>query len=233
MTRTFDSGLPQAARTLIRNGIKTKLAPMLRNSGAFASVIGDYPIVMKTGDDHELNMAIDIVGTQCPAYLVGLGDMSGKRTGAAGEYVGDLDVEVYCITNHMRHIVTGRLAADVPALVGTPPADQLDPGVEVMAELARMFLADQYPYATALDTQQNPYGTRVKELRFSAERELLTTREHTIWGVQFTLQVSLPANMLRGATVYLTELLAKHRIGAGATPDPTTPPLIQTLTELP
>lgn len=232
MTRTFDTGLPQAARSLIRAGIRAKLAPMLKSAGQFAAVIGDFPYLME-GTDYDLDLAIDIVGTQCPAYLVALGDLGGKRSGAAGSYLGDLDVEVLCITNHMRHIVQGRLGADAPALVGSAPSDLLDPGVEVMVELARMFLSDQYPVTTLVDTQGKGYGSKVKELRLVGERHLLTHREHTIWGVRFSLVIELPADQLRGATQMLTELDAKHRIGAYTTPDPATPPLIETLTVLP
>lgn len=217
---------------MIRAGVKAKLAPMLRSSGQFAAVIADYPYVME-GTDYDLDLAINIVGTQCPAYLVACGDMGGKRAGAAGSYLGDLDVEVYAITNHMRHIVAGRLAADAPALVGSSASDLLDPGVEVMVELARMFLSDQYPVTTLVDTQGFAYGSKVKELRLGGERHLLTHREHTIWGVRFQLVVELPADQLRGATALLLELAASSRIGAGDAPDPVTPPLIETLTILP
>ena len=239
MTRTYDSGLTKPLPTLLREGIITKLAPTLRSNGAYAVAIVPFPYVMTGGElraEHDLDVLIRLVGNRCPAYAVGVGDIRGKRAGSAGSYIGEVEVEVYCITNHMRHIVEGRLAADPPASAGTVPADKLDPGVEVMREFCRMFLSDCVPVVGGTAQAGNPYsvyGTKIKELNYEGERELITTPEHTVWGVRFSCTIELETNMLRGAVQLLTEIMSKHRIGAYDPPNPATPPLIQSLTDVP
>lgn len=229
MTRIYDSGLPKPLPTLIREGAIAKLSPLLRANGGFAVAIVPFPYVINGTElrtDHDLDLLIDLVGAaRCPAYAVACGDISGRRAGAAGNYLGDMELEVYCLTSHMRHVVEGRLAADAPAQL----TDRLDPGVEVMREMARIYLTDQYPVVGG-GSGFSAYGTKAKELRYEGERELVTMKEHTVWSVRFSITVELQADMLRGATALLTEIMTKMRIGAGEQPDPATPPLVEQLT---
>lgn len=208
--RTFDSGLSAPIRTLVRNDVIAKLGPMLRSAGAFAQAIVPYPFAMKYlgQDDYEIDLLLDIVGNMNPVYAVGVGDMPGKRAGAAGNNMGTLDVDVYCFTNHMRHLTLGRLEADPVALA----VDTADPGIEVMLELARMYLTDTMPGPLL--------GTKAKELRFVGEHHMVTLREATLWCSRYSVEVELTSKTSRTVYEYITELKTTHKIGAGSTPAP-------------
>lgn len=222
-------------REMILDGIRAKLQPLTRQAvpAGFAVAVVDYPFVMKGGgqDDYELNLLYDILGTRAPAYAIAVGDTRGRRAGAAGLYTGEMQVEVYCVSTNMRHLVEGRLKQSPEAKLD----DTADPGIFAMTELCRMYLTDQFPVTTKADKAGHPYGTQVKELRWEGERELLTVREGSLWGVQFSLTVEQQANMLRGATVYLKEIMARHYFSDGTSPMPAPPdaPLISALTEGP
>jgi hypothetical protein len=223
MTRTYDTGLTLPLPTVIAQGIRSKITPLLRSAGGFVAAIVDFPHVMGGGSDDEINLLLDICGGRAPVLAIGLGDIKTTRKGSAGNNFGTMDVEIYAVSAHMRNVTDGRLHPDPTSLID----DTADPGIFATNELVAMYLADQFPVAT--ETQWGKlFGSTVKELRLDGIRHLITGQEMSIWGVQFSLGFELQQNMLRGATAYLTDIMTYHRFGAGSTPDPTTPPLITT-----
>lgn len=231
MTITYDTGFLAPMRELIHDGIRAHLAPLTKTGPSpgpgFAHAIVDFPFVMKGGgqDDHELNLLFALLDNRSPSYAIATGDIRGKRAGAAGFYLGDMQVEIYCYSGHQRGIMAGRMREDAVAKL----TKTADPGVWAMMELARCFLQDQYPYTTKTQDGK-PIGSTVKELRYDGERELVTTREGSLWGVQFSLQVELRSNMLRYATQLLTEIMTRHHVGAGDQAAAPTDPVIITQT---
>jgi hypothetical protein len=225
MTRTFDTGLAEPLRTLIRNAIVERLAVLTRAQGAFAQGIVPMPFALKSQlrgmDETELGFFLDALNGRTPAYGVALGDTKVVKR-SAGSRVGELEVEIYSFCSHQRNLVLGRLEADGPAML----FDIKDPGIDVMLELMRERLDEQQ-----LDVET--IGGKAKEMRFEGEYELLTNRNQSIWGSMFSIQVELPANPNRDIVEYLTTLDTKHRIGAGSPPNPATNPLIETLTTVP
>lgn len=221
MTRTYDNNLSGPYPFLIANGVMQMLAPLSKQATPqlFAQKIFRFPYILKpyVNDEAELGhfeMLLD--GANC-AYAVAIGDSKSIRVGAAGMNQGKYELEVYCYSDNMRGMVPGRLGPDARALVDVGA----DPGVDVMQELARMYLSDQ-----------NVPGLGQSDiLHYEGSHHVATSYECTLWALRFSIAVNLRVNLLRDATVYLTELFTKHHIGAGNTPDTATPDLIQTLTE--
>lgn len=219
MARTYDSGLADPIRTTIAADVLLLLDKTSRQKGGFAQKIFRAPYVLRSyvNSDEELNMIEDLLEGANVAYAVAIGDAKVLRTGAAGNNRLEFDVEVYSISSHMRNVVTGRLAADLRARND----DTVDPGIDVMMELARMYLTD-----VGLPT----IGKRGDVLRFKGEHHIATGQESSIWASEFSISVSGNTDMLRGADKYLEEIMTFHRVGAGTADDG--PVVITTLTDL-
>jgi hypothetical protein len=223
MARTFDSGLSLPIRTHVRNGIISKLAPLLKSAGNFASGIEGLPFILHGSDIDEtiVKMVLDLFNGRSPMYGVALGDCKVRAAGAPGFKRGILEVEVSGFCNHQLHLMLGRMAPDVKANA----FNTADPGIEVMMELAQQLLTDQ--------TLGAPLNGKAKELVLQEEVELISMREMTMWALQYTIDVEIRANDKRDITERIESIYTVHRIGAGEAPDPETDPLIEHQTNIP
>lgn len=227
MTRTYDTGLAGPVRTLIREAIIGLLEPLLREQGGFALGVDSMPCLIPkhVDDSYEVELLEDILNARSPAYLVAVGDMKAKAAGSGGD-TGTYEIEVYAVTKHMRHLVLGRLSSDAAAIGN----DALDPGIEVMIELARMYLNGQRLGPPPKAGDPPSLAKIASQLALEGERHIVTHRELTIWAIGFSVDVSLESEFHRGATEFITSVLISHHVGIDPVPvaDVDSTPVVQT-----
>lgn len=214
----FDSGLPLAERTLLRQGAIKKLDDIVsKRVGGFAAAVIGFPYVMHdyADDSKEVGLLFDLLNGASPAYAVAIGDMKSTRTGGQGGNKGEFEMHVYCISTNMRG-TDGRLEPDArSALVAG-----IDPGIDAMLVLARMILTD---------VRLPSLGNKMDVFRFDGEHHLDTAREETIWAARFSVVVSLNTDIARGITNTINALNAAYYPGTYLEP-PAIDPVLETLT---
>lgn len=172
MAHSFDTGLSAPQRTLIRDGVITLLSPLKRSAGGYLADVAEFGWVVRTYTDvHGIERLMKTIN-RAPAIAVGLGSLFGApspRAMGAGSNsaMGELEILLYCATQHARDQVVGRHKADVVALAD----DIADPGLDIIMEHARELMLGMYP-ATA---------TSVKQIKFQSEEELVSDEPITIW----------------------------------------------------
>ncbi|MGE0547613.1 MAG: hypothetical protein AB7R00_11175 [Kofleriaceae bacterium] len=188
MTRTYDTGLTIASRTLVRNAIATLLAPLLKSNGGFLRSIVKLPAPLETyeGEGDVQQIYQSLLG-QSPAIAVALGDRPFSPAGVGGfRYTTDLEVHVYFIGNSNRSLLA-RVEGDVVSSTD----DTADPGVDVAMQCAAQLLIGQ-----KIETLAD--NASVKHLVPQREQALVTNNQHTIWKQLYTVGVTETINQDRG-----------------------------------
>src|SRR5690349_15658871 len=111
----FDSGLYRPQRSAIRQAIIDRLGsvptgnghPLLKSAGGYVAKIAPLPRPLKNDSDEELAFVwIALQGTT-PSLCVALGGMRISPIDGNEDYLGDLDVAVYCVSKNLRSFVDG------------------------------------------------------------------------------------------------------------------------------
>lgn len=221
---TYDTGLALAQRTLIRNAVIAKLAPLLRANGRYVLAIKPIPRRYRgEGDIEGRQQLVNALLGQTPAIGVALGRKTYEATdGDAFISLGELELSIVVISQHGRDpaLVEGRLATDP---VGDA-AITADPGIEAMLEHVEELLLGQ---------SIGVAGT--SELRPVDEEEVETAENGSIWQQTYSIRVERQINPSRGNTL-ITSIEAKTTPEGIADSDPNSAadlnPLIDTITTL-
>lgn len=191
MSHTFDTGLPNALRTILGNAIKTKLTPLLTTSGGFVEAVEVIAFgIQSAHDGHKLDLLWDSFKGRTPAIAIFPGAMKPKSTGGVGKSRGPITVDLYYVTTHRRDTTEGRATMDAIATAD----DTADPGIFATLELAWARLSDVELGAGAL------FG----QLKLEDEDEIDTNLEYTVWKQTWSIDASRDANMYRGLTQKFT-----------------------------
>lgn len=220
----YDTGLALAQRTLIRNAVIAKLAPLLKANGRYLHAIKPMPRRYRgEGDDAGRQQLVNTLLGQAPAIAVALGRKTYEATdGDAFLSLAELEVSIAVISQHGRDpaLVEGRLATDV---VGDAALTS-DPGIEAALEHIEELLLGQ---------DLGVAGTT--ELRPVDEEEVETAENGTIWQQTYTLRVERQINPSRGNTL-ITSIEARTTPEGIADSDPNSAadlnPLVTTVAAL-
>lgn len=184
---TYDTGLTAPQRTLIRNALVARFAPLLKVNGGFLRVVGSVPRTVRGRSDEDLGWICDAINSATPAIIIGLGRADYESIGTTGlEWAAKLEVALYVASSNARGVVTGRLDSDVQAQ-SDPTAD---PGIEVMLEIAhrQLVLGQDLGIATT------------HEFRLVSEEEVETFQAYTIWEQRYTVEIEVEINPNRAVT---------------------------------
>lgn len=207
MAHAFDTGLPRAQRTLIRDGVVELLGGLLRaNGGYLAAVIPWGSIVRGYTDADGIDELKAALNGRAPAIAVALGDRVTSPGGMGSNgWKSDLELVLYHYGNHPRSLTAGRTSIDARALA----SDVRDPGLEVMLEHAEELVVGQRVGAAATT---NPVGEvsravpSIKQVVPTREEELATEAGLTLWAQRYAVQIDRRVNRYRGVAQLLEEL---------------------------
>lgn len=200
MTRTFDSGLVQANRTIVRNRVAELLAPLLKSNGGFLKAVSRIDAPLEAYDEDGMSQMFATLLGRAPAILVACGDRELKPAGISSGFknMSFLDVHVYFVNNNARSLLA-RAEADVVSAGdanAVPPIagdDTADPGIDVAMQCAEELLIGQ-----KLDTETE--GAVIKHLELKRERVLRVSNRLALWTQNYLVGVTRSINQRRGIT---------------------------------
>lgn len=200
MTWAFDSGLPKPIRTLVRNAVLAKLAPLAKPTGFLEALVPLGYDIAGPHDDHNIDMLVEELHGRSPAIAVALCDCHDSPAGAPGFSKGALVVELYFVSSHLRDMTDGRVAGDPVAAA----SDAADPGLEVIMQLAwqLLFNAPMVLDDTKVDSKQ-----RAQPLIRVSETPIGSMKDFTLWKQKYTTQITLDVNLYRDV---IQQLLSAH-----------------------
>ncbi len=206
----YDTRLPKPQRTIIREGVVARLAPLLKSNGGYLHAIAELPKVARSfgEDSDDRAMLFDALNGRCPAVAVALGGRTSESSGTlATEGRARIVVEVYVASQHARGLVAGRLAADIVA-TGDATADPVlvpnltaDPGVELVLEHVEQLLLGH-----SLEDDAGDALSTIAELRARDEDEVATFADFTVWVQRYEVAVERVINPARALTQLLTSI---------------------------
>ncbi len=210
---TFDTQLTKAQRSLVREAVIAKLAPLRIANGKYIAAIGALPRPLR-GEDDDAGWAMITMATggASPAILVALGNAKYEPFDTeALEVVSVLEIAIYIVTANKRGLVDGRLASDVVATASA----LADPGVETALEHIQELLLGQ-------DLGINT----VYELHLETESEVSTGVDDSAWEQRYSVRMQRAINPDRLITELMTEIESGNEL------DDVTPALITTITPI-
>ena len=198
MTWSYDSKLPSPVRTLIRNAVIAKLAPLTVAGGGWLEAV--IPIGFSIKGPHD-EVAIDNLWNELngrtPAIAVATTKLTTEDGGAPDQSIATLLVELYFLSSHRRGLTEGRTEGDVAATA----SNRNDPGLDAALELAWMYLLGV----------NLGLGTGVKDPRFVEEDEIISEDDKTIWQQTWRVKLSRNVNQLRASVQKLTGITTTLR----------------------
>lgn len=217
--RTFDTGLASPQRTLIRNALVTRFAPLLKQNGGYLMKLALLPRPLRDRSEDELSLIGAAISGVTPAILFAIGRKVLTSHSTDGrEWEGAFEVTIYAASSNQRAYVDGRLSGDVTA-IGDLTAD---PGIDVMLEhIEECVLGQRLDIATTL------------ELRESTEDELWTGSDMSIWEQHYTIRATRDINPNRAVTAIASSVDVVNMAVAlgGDLADPLNP-VVETITDL-
>ncbi len=193
MSWVYDSGLAAPIRTLVRNAVIAKLAPLTIAGGGWLEAVIPIGFSIKgPGDELGIELLEQELNGRVTAIAVSTSKCSLEITGDATRARGRLAVDLYVISSHRRGVTEGRVSQDVVSLAN----NARDPGLDAALELAWMFLQD-------VDLG---LGGQVQGLRMSEEEELIASEDVTIWQQSWQVWIQRDVNQLRASTQKLIRL---------------------------
>lgn len=193
MTWTFDSTLTGPIRTLIRNAVIARLAPLQAPIGYLEATI---PLGFQVRDHQEdtLDLLYAELGGRTPAIAVAILDQDGESAGAIYRGRGTYDVELYVVSSHRRGLTEGRTMADAAAAA----SNTRDPGIDTTLELVWMLL----------EQQDLGLGTQVQVPRFKREHLIIASDELTVWRQHYAVIATRDVNPNRDLTQMVVEFVS-------------------------
>lgn len=222
MAHVYDTDLTKPQRTAIRDALVAKLAPLKKTSvpalylQAIVTIARPY---RGAGDETGLTLLANALLGRAPAIAIALGRTTFESSGSLpSENRGELELALYCCSEHARDVEEGRLYGDAIA-AGSNTAD---PGIWTMLEHARELVAGaQLGIAS------------VGEPRLVEEDEVLTAAEATVWEQRYRVPLTAELDPARSVTQLLLSIEGRHTVeGANPGGPPTLNPL-KTLADIP
>lgn len=195
MPHTFDTGHTSPQRKLIVQKMIDALTPLKLQSlggsaiGFLEAVIPISYRVDRSDEDFAIGQLMLDLGGKSPAVAIAPLDLRAKQAGGPGRAVGELEIEVYIVSSHMRELTEGRASTDAIATADITG----DPGIWAILELVWMYLFD-IKMGTAT----------VHELKLEREAEIVTDEKVTIWKQEWAIQVGRDVNLYRGLAQMFT-----------------------------
>ncbi len=207
MAHTFDTGLANAQRTIIRSGAVSLLSGLLKvNGGYLGAVIPWGGVIRSYTDDDGIDLLHTALSGRAPAIALALGDRQSKPAGMGGfNFHGPIEMLAYYYSNHRRDLTEGRVSIDVVAAASAVA----DPGLEVMMEHGEELLVGQRAGGTAKS---------IKQIVLMSEEELRTEDTITIWVQRYAITVDRVINPLRGVTELLVGMRSKVYVAGQTAP---------------
>lgn len=198
MPHAFDTGLLGAQRTLVRNAIVARLAPLLKANGGYLHAIKKMACRYR-GDEQTAELIERTFQGREPAIGVALGKMTFESADLdARTQLGELEVVIYVFGANQRDPahVEGRLAIDVAGNA----SNLADPGIEIVLEHVQQLLLGQ---ELGVDG--------VQELRPVDEDEVATAEPGSVWEQKYTVKLERAIKPWRNNTL-ITSLEARHQL---------------------
>lgn len=195
MSHSFDTGLSQPQRTVLRRGVLEVLAPLKRPNGYLADVLAFGGVVRSYTDEPDIELLMKAMG-RTPSIAVQLATRDFQQLGIGGKQaMSEVQLLLYFASQHSRDLMDGRHEADVVALAN----DHADPGLDIMMEHALELMHGTYPTLLSLT---------IKQIRIKREEELATLPTMTIWLQTYgvTLQSYTGSKEYRTADQLLTSI---------------------------
>jgi len=191
--RTYDSGLAGPIRTLVRNAVVAKLAPLGVAHSGFLEAIVPIGFEVRGHDDHSIDLLWNELNGKIPAVGVAALGMAFHASGAPDRSRAELAVEVYVVSSHRRGVTEGRTSSDAAAADLTQ-----DPGIDVTLELIwqLLFNADL------------GIGARANPMKLTREVEIIADNDRTIWAQHWECLVTRDVNKNRDVTQLLTQMVS-------------------------
>ncbi len=205
MPHAYDTGLPMAQRTILREAIARRLQPLLKSNGGYLAAVVELPKQARNvaPDSDDESMLFKFLGGRSPAVGIALGRRSSESSGSlATEMRSTIDVHVFIISQHSRDHVDGRLAADAVAIADVTK----DPGIEIMLEHVEQLLQGHTPR----DADGSEIAT-LGEMRATDEDELDTFADITVWEQRYEIAVERVIKPARAVTQLLLSIQGLHR----------------------
>lgn len=217
MPLAFDTGLAKPQRTLIRDALIARLAPLKIAAGMYlASVVTIPRPIRGDGDDLGLSELEKAAQATAPAVAIAIGGAKPEGGSLDGlEGFADVEIAIYVVSKHARDLNAGRLYGDAVSAA----SNTKDPGLFAMLEHVRERIHAQ---DLGVDGVEVP--------RWAGEDEVLTLEGVTIWEQRYTARAAVTINPDRDATTVMTEIEAQHE-GDGIS-GPEDKPLATTRTTL-
>lgn len=219
MAHAYDTGLSIPQRTAIRNALIARLSPLLKRQTppAPAKYLRAITTVARPlrgrGDDTGLQLIANALLGQAPAIAIALGKLPAEQAGTAPtEYLGELEVALYVVSEHNRDTEEGRLYGDAIAAAD----DTADPGIWTMLEHARERVAGAHLGIPS-----------VEEPLFLDEDEVLTAANASVWEQRYSLRLTIAIDPARDVTELVTSIESRTTPD-GVNPDgpPSLDPLV-------
>lgn len=193
MSWVYDSGLSAPVRTLIRNAVVTKLAPLTRAGGGWLETVIPIGYTVKgPSDEAGIDQLYSDLNGRTTAIAVSTAKSVHDLNGTPDRAKARLQIDLYLLSSHRRGLTEGRTAPDV----ASAGSNARDPGLDAALELAWMFLQD-------VDLGLGP---QVRGLRMLEEEELAFDNEKTIWQQSWQVWVERDVNKLRASVQKLVQL---------------------------
>lgn len=211
---TFDTGLPKPQRTLIREALVRRLAPLLKAAGGYLHGIAELPRPLRSiaPETEDNTILFRVLNGRAPAVAIALGKRTHESSGTlATEGRGTIEVFLYVASQHNRGLVDGRLAADVVSFGSASsvpvvaPNKLADPGIEVMLEHVEQMLLGH-----SLEDEDGDELATIGELRETDEDELDTFEDVTVWQQRYEIAVDRIINPARDVTQLLLSIQGNH-----------------------
>lgn len=198
MAHAYDTGLAQPIRTVLRDGVVTRLARLQASQGGYLRALIPFGNRMLAHDDVDgLDFLLKVLNGRAPAVAVAIGDRTFNAGGAGGyNQRATYDVLVYVAGNHMRSR-EARQAGDVASAA----SDVKDPGLDTILEHVEELLT-----GWKVDSS-NVIG----ELRPSREVERWNDDRIAVWEQLYTVPVSRSINQDRDIVARLTRIDTQHK----------------------
>lgn len=193
----YDTGHFRPQRSMVRQGVIDKLAPLLVANGRYAHAIAGIPRPLKSEADDELALIEFAIGTRYPAICVGLGRKDYEATGMdipAVQYRAELELAIYVMTANARAREDGRLSTDIAGSADL----KNDPGIEAILEHIEQILLGQ-----DIDI------AGVSEMRPKYEDEVFTGAEFSVWEQRYSVKVNRDINPDRDVDGIVTSIEMK------------------------
>jgi hypothetical protein len=197
VAHVFDTGMDTPQRTVIRQGLVSRLEAL--KAPLYVRTVKGFHTRVR-GDD-QVAQLLEHSGGQLPALFVYCGrkatDVQAVR-GDLDRHLAELTVHVYVVVNNLRSPLS-RIEADVAALAD----DTKDPGIDVILEhVYELLIGYKVPETDGSQT--------IYELRPSIEDEVEDLADATVWEQQWTVKVQRDPDRTKGITQLIEEVQSTH-----------------------